>query len=287
MTGRADGTEEADLFSVVILAYKSEAYIRYAIDSVLAQTYPAVELIVIDDGSPSFHPAEIAAYMESRGGENIRRTLVLQNPSNLGTVKSANRGLAQARGEYIKLLAADDALYDSTVLSRARRLLDGDGSGILLGRVIKCGADMRPIGPFRDEFARALSRRSPREVWRRLCVHNEIAAPGVFFTRSFFRRFGSFDERYRLLEDWPTWLRVVRQGAVIRCGDFDAAKYRADTGSATGLNRDYIEDRKKAFRYEIRPYRKELGMGWYLYSRLMLGVRNSVWIRRIYGLLFR
>lgn len=279
--------EEQGLFTVVLLAYRSGDCIRCAVDSVLAQTDPAVELIVIDDGSPDFFPEEITAYIEEHRGENVRRVLVLQNPENLGTVRSANRALKQARGTYIKVLGADDALYDSTVLSRARECLDAGGGEILVGRVVRCGPDLSPAGPFRDGFARSLPGRSPREVWRRLCIHNEIAAPGVFLTRDFFRRYGLFDERYRLLEDWPAWLRAARQGARFLYGDFYAAKYRADTGSATGLNRDYIEDRRKTFAYEIRPYWRELGIIRYLCARLMLCVRNSTLVRRIYGRLFR
>ncbi|MCI8812196.1 MAG: glycosyltransferase [Oscillibacter sp.] len=278
--------EEQGLFTVVLLSYRSDDYILCAVDSVLAQTDPAVELIVIDDGSPDFSPEEIAAYIEEHRGENVRRVLVLQNPENLGTVRSANRALEQVRGAYVKFLAADDALYDSTVLSRARAYLSA-GCDMLVGRVMRCGPDLSPAGPFRDGFARSLPGRSSREVWRRLCIHNEIAAPGVFLTREFFRRYGLFDERYRLLEDWPAWLRAARQGAGFLYGDFYAAKYRTNTGSATGLNRDYIEDREKTFQYEIRPYRRELGPIRYLYAWLTLHVRNSALIRKVYGRLFR
>lgn len=271
---------------MVILSYRNEEYIRCAIDSVLDQTYPAIELIVVDDGSPAFSAAGILAYIESRKGGNLRRALVLRNPENLGTVKSANLGLAQARGTYIKLLGADDALYDGTVLTRARACLDAGGE-ILVGRVLRCGSDLTPAGPFRDRFARSLSRRTSRQVWRRLCIHNEIAAPGVFLTRDFFRRLGPFDERYCLLEDWPTWLRAARQEARFLYGGFYAAKYRANTGSATGMNRDYMEDRERAFQYEIRPYRKDLGPALYTLAWLSLKIRNSTLIRRIYGRLFR
>ena len=81
--------------------------------------------------------------------------------------------------------------------------------------------------------------------------------------------------------------RAARQGAGFLYGDFYAAKYRTNTGSATGLNRDYIEDREKTFQYEIRPYRRELGPIRYLYAWLTLHVRNSALIRKVYGRLFR
>lgn len=278
---------EPDLFSVIILAYRNEQYLRCAVDSVLAQDYPALELIVVDDGSLSFDCVGIENYISSHQGPNLLRTVVYQNPENLGTVRSINRALEQAEGCYLKLLAADDALYDEQVLSKAKEALEGSQDGIITTRVMKCGPDMAPRALFRDGFARSLPRRSPEEVFRRLCVHNEIVGVGVFFTRAFFDRFGPFDESYRLLEDWPTWLRVSREGARIGFGDFIAAKYRCDVGAATGVNPAYLADKKRTFAREIRPYWKRVGAGTVLRSWLTLKLRDSVLVRRLYGLIFR
>lgn len=279
--------KDNDLFSVVILAYRNEQYLRCALDSILAQTYPSIEIIVADDGSPQFDLRGIEAYLAARSGPNILRTLVYQNPENLGTVQNINRAMAHGKGQYIKLLAADDALFDETVLEKARRELDGSESGIITSRVMRCGAKLEPIAPLRDGFAKQLPEKSARQVWRDLCVHNEVVAAGVFFTRNFWVRYGPFDERYRLLEDWPTWLRVTRQGVRIGYGDFFSAKYRGNAGSATSVNPAYLADKRKTFEQEIRPYRKELGTARYLRAWLTLRLRDSILVRKIYGLLFR
>lgn len=278
---------EPDLFSVIILAYRNEQYLRCAVDSVLAQDYPALELIVVDDGSPAFDGAGIDAYLSAHRGPNLRRALVYQNPKNLGTVRSINRALELTEGRYLKLLAADDALYDGQVLSKAKEALDSSQDGIITTRVMKCGADLTPRSLFRDSFAQALPQRSPEEVFRRLCVHNEIVGVGVFFTRAFFDRFGPFDESYRLLEDWPTWLRVSREGARIGFGDFIAANYRCDVGAATGVNPAYLADKKRTFAREIRPYWEKIGLGTFLRSWLTMKLRDSVLVRKAYGLVFR
>ena len=278
---------EPELFSIIILAYRNEQYLRCAVDSVLAQDYPALELIVADDGSPTFDGAGIEAYIAAHRGPNLRRALVYQNPENLGTVRSINRALERAEGRYLKLLAADDALYDGQVLSRAKEALEASPDGIITTRVMKCGPDLAPRSLLRDGFARALPRRSPEEVFRRLCVHNEIVGVGVFFTRAFWGRFGPFDESYRLLEDWPTWLRVSREGGRIGFGDFIAAKYRCDVGAATGVNPAYLADKKRTFAREIRPYWKIIGLGTVLRSWLTMKLRDSLPVRKFYGLIFR
>ena len=72
-------------------------------------------------------------------------------------------------------------------------------------------------------------------------------------------------------------------GCNIAFGDFLAAKYRADSGSATGLRHAYLRDKELTFETEIRPYRKRLGFTRYMAAICSLRVRNSRMLRRIYG----
>lgn len=86
------------LVSVIIAVYNGEKYLAEAIDSVLAQTHPAMDLIVIDDGSTD-GSAQIAA-----GYDQVR---CISQP-NRGLGAALNRGVAAARGEYLAFLDADD-----------------------------------------------------------------------------------------------------------------------------------------------------------------------------------
>ena len=81
--------------------YNGERYLRQAVASVLAQTFEAFELIVIDDASVDRTPEILASFADSR----IR---VLRNVQNLGIVGSLNRGMSAARGRYIARMDADD-----------------------------------------------------------------------------------------------------------------------------------------------------------------------------------
>ncbi len=85
--------------SVVIPTYNRAHLVGHTIDSVLAQSFPGIEIIVIDDGSRDETPAVLAAY-----GDRIR---VLRQPNN-GMNPARNAGLALARGEYVALLDSDD-----------------------------------------------------------------------------------------------------------------------------------------------------------------------------------
>ena len=87
------------LVSVIIAAYNSEAYIAQAIESVLGQTVPPDEVIVIDDGSTDGTRASL-----DRFGDRI----IALNQTNSGQAVAVNKGLAMARGELIGFCDADD-----------------------------------------------------------------------------------------------------------------------------------------------------------------------------------
>ena len=87
-------------FSVVIPLYNKARYVEAAVRSVLAQTLPALEVIVVDDGSTDGGPERV----EALGNERVR---VLRQP-NGGVSAARNRGIAAARGDWIAFLDADD-----------------------------------------------------------------------------------------------------------------------------------------------------------------------------------
>lgn len=104
-------------FSVIILCYRHFEYLPTAIDSVLAQDYPNIELIISDDGSPNFPKEELDDYISARKGPNITNVILHQEEANCGTVRHLNHAVPLCTGDYIALLAGDDVLYDAHVLT--------------------------------------------------------------------------------------------------------------------------------------------------------------------------
>ena len=204
--------EMTETFSVVVLLYNNSEYLNECLDSIIAQDYPSIEIIVADDGSKSFEREHIISYLGSKKKENLINYIVYQNEKNYGTVKSANGAIRKASGKYIKLLAADDALYDEYSLTYAAKALQKSPSGVITGDVMRCDENLKPIAKYRNKLPEALNDLEPLDVFRRLCVHNDIVAGGVFFSRDFFESYGYFDESFRLMEDWPTWLKATQHG---------------------------------------------------------------------------
>ncbi len=275
------------LFTVIVLVYNNSQYLETCLDSIFMQRYENIELLVADDGSKTFDIPYFETYIEKHKRENIRFFGVYSNVENFGTVKSANGALQKANGEYIKLIAADDALYDENVLCNAQAGLEQCRDGLLISNVMKCDAQLQPIGEYKTMLQPIVNDISPKQCFQKLSVHNGIVAGGAFFRKDFFEVYGPFDESYRLLEDWPTWLRVTRDGCKILYMPFFSVNYRADGGIGTSTNAAYMEDKNKVLRQIIIPAKKELGMVAYMKARLSFAVINAGFIRKLYGLLFR
>ena len=274
-------------FSVIILSYNNSQYLRGCIDSVIMQNYYDIEIIIADDGTENFDPMFFERYCLEKRRENISRVLVYKNEKNLGTVKSVNKAISYCEGSYFKIIGGDDELADENSLSNAAAALDRSPDGIICCDVIKCDSMMRVIGPYTKGLQKKLNDLSPRECFKHLCIHNDIPAGGVFLNKNFMRRFAPYDESYRLLEDWPMWLKVTHDGARILYISFPGVKYRADVGFGTSVNPTYMADKKLVLEKEIIQRKMDLGFVTYIKARVSFMIINNSYVRRLYGLIFR
>ncbi len=108
--------------SIVTPVFNQESFIAQAIESVLAQDYPHIEYIVIDDGSTDGTPDVIARY--------AGKVITMRHP-NMGQVRSLNKGWAGCRGQILGYLSADDVLLPSAV-SHAVTLLEAEPDTVMV-----------------------------------------------------------------------------------------------------------------------------------------------------------
>lgn len=114
--------------SVIIPAYKAANTICRAVDSVLAQTYPATEIIIVDDGSPD----DQADVIERNYGD-VPQVILLRQP-NGRTAQARNAGIERATGEFIAFLDADD-YWEPEKLSLQLQVFDNNPDvGLVAGK---------------------------------------------------------------------------------------------------------------------------------------------------------
>ena len=252
---------EMPLFSFCILAYNNYCYIREALDSVFAQSYPNIELLISNDGSPDFDIAELTEYINTHKGENIQKFYINNNETNLV------RG--HASGEYIMYMAADDALYDEKVLERYVQKLEELGEDALLvsSRTAMCSHDLQEVISYEpnEEGVSAIKNMDSRQLFSRLAHTFTIPTTSTCYRMRLYDIVGSYDENYYIIEDAPLYIKMARMGLRFHWLDgMVGARHRdggISHGNVLGLSesyRRYREDEVILFKKEILPYKKQI-----------------------------
>jgi glycosyltransferase involved in cell wall biosynthesis len=214
--------------SIIIPCFNGSATLGETLDSVQRQTFPAWEAIIVDDGSTDNSGEVIAGYSR----RDCRFSGRSQENRGLGSAR--NTGLAQARGEFVLFLDADDLLRPE-MLERMVKRLAGDPS---IG-VAHCGWICA------DPEGRDLrwTRRFPREgaLFDSLAHVNPFPCHSVMLRRSLFEATGEFDTSIRHCHDWDLWVRVARAGAHFGAVPTALVVYRMQRVSLSRSPRTFFE----------------------------------------------
>jgi hypothetical protein len=131
------GTGAGALVTVVIDNYEYARYVGAAIDSALAQTWPHVEVVVVDDGSTDESAEVIGSY-----GDRIRAVF----QANGGQASAFNTGVAVSSGDVVLFVDADDVMQPDSAERAVRALASAPGSTMAQFRMLTVDAELRPLG---------------------------------------------------------------------------------------------------------------------------------------------
>lgn len=180
----------ASLVSIVVPAYNHSRFLRQAIESVLEQTHPAVELIVLDDGSSD----DTASILESYG-----RRFYWESHSNMGQAATLNKGWAMAKGSLVGYLSADDYLHPNA-LARAVAALEASPEAVLVypdfDQVDEQGRRLRTVVTQEYDYMDLLV--------RGMCP----PGPGAVLRKAALQAAGGWDPAFRRVPDYECWLRL-------------------------------------------------------------------------------
>lgn len=241
------------LVSVVVPCYRYGHFLGASVGSALAQDGVDVEVIIVDDASPDGSVAvarELASHDE--------RVRVIAHDRNLGHIATYNEGLAQATGDYLVLLSADDAL-GPCALGRAVSVMESRPRvGFTYGAVTRIDGEVPPVpvGPGRGA---GKVRVWDGDAWLlRRCrrATNCIFSPEVVMRRSLYEHVGPYREDLPHTGDLAMWLRAAALSDVAFIAGPPAAFYRVHgsnmhseaygSGRVSGMLFD-LEQRRLAF----------------------------------------
>jgi glycosyltransferase involved in cell wall biosynthesis len=192
--------------SIIIPTFNRARLVGDALRSALAQTYPACEVLLLDDGSTDETPELAASF-----GERIRYI----RQENAGVEAARNRGAAESTGEYIHFLDSDDMLTPHAIATLVALAEADTEVRLAFGRA----RDVDPLG--REMRVYQPDYEHPGGVWpglnelEHLLLKNYIHPGACLLRRSAWDAAGGFDLAWgSAFEDWDLWARVARGGLV-------------------------------------------------------------------------
>lgn len=181
--------------SVILPVYNGEKYVREAVESVLDQTFPDFELIIIDDGSTDATSEILDRFSDSR----IAR---LRNEKNFGLVGSLNKGLGESRGEFIARMDADDVSLPERFEKQVAYLVAHPEIGVLGTAILQ--TDNRGQG-----IAAVVLPETHEAILREMLSGLAVAHPTVMARRQVVLAAGGYNPNFGDAEDTELWSRLI------------------------------------------------------------------------------
>jgi glycosyltransferase involved in cell wall biosynthesis len=265
------GRVTTGLVTTIVPVFNRPTQLVEAVDSVLAQSYRPIEVVVVDDGSTDTTPDVVRALARGHGVRALRQP-------NAGPGAARNAGLVLARGEYIQYLDSDDRLHPRKFELQVQALREHPEAGVAYcislredtrtGRVRQWARTAQRIEHIFPEFLMARGWDTNAPLWRRSVC--DAIGP-----------FGDF----RCLEDWEHDLRAGMLGvvpvhvaeALVTVRDHDAARASGmDTGFTPQLTREFYRAHRAVW-----ARMRERGLTDWAYLREFS--RKMFWIARMCG----
>jgi glycosyltransferase involved in cell wall biosynthesis len=236
---------EFPLVSVVLGTYNGEAYLRDQLRSVLAQTYPALEIIAIDDGSKD----RTVELLREYAGRDPRMRVVV-NERNLGFIRNFEKGCRLAGGEYIALCDQDDYWFPEKIEKMVRSI---GGYPMIYCDSQLCGEDLEALGPRISDLVHYQS----FDDCRQLCVFSRMYGHATLITRELYEKASPFLDEVPH-DGWLAYHATLYGG--VRYLPEVLVKYRQHAGNVFGVvgrkkKKDTAEERAGKRKKELARIR--------------------------------
>jgi glycosyltransferase involved in cell wall biosynthesis len=215
--------------SVVLPVRDGERFVREAVESVLAQTYADLELIVVDDGSADGTPEILRGFHDER--------LRVLHQEATGLVGALRRGVAEARAPLVARMDADD-ISEPTRLERQVELLERRPR---VGMVATWTAVIDEEG---RELRREVLPSAHEDLARRLLLRNPFQHGSVVVRRDALEAAGGYRDDYGANEDYDLWRRLARSWE-LACVPAALYRYRVHAGAVTQTDPERIARRER------------------------------------------
>ena len=181
--------------SVLLAVYNGERYVKDATSSVLLQTFGDFELIIIDDGSSDGTPKILNSFTDPR-------IVIVSNEKNEGLIKSLNKGIKMARGEYLARMDADDISHPQRFEKQINYMEANRGIGVL-------GTAVNHVDEKNKIISTLIQPQAHESILWKMFFECAIIHPTVIARKEVIEMAGGYDVRFPHIEDTELWMRVA------------------------------------------------------------------------------
>ncbi|MCH4017760.1 MAG: glycosyltransferase [Prevotella sp.] len=242
------------LVTVCVITYNSSKFVLETLDSIKAQTYDNIELIISDDYS-SDNTVDICREWLSKHKDSFVSVKLITSDKNTGIAPNANRGWYQARGEWVKGIDGDDKLLPNCIRDDISYVTDHPETDILFTKQICFGSIADKISD-PGLYFRNLSKEEFDIILR---CRNFIPSATEFIKRSCFLELGGWNESFPFIEDWPFWIKALEHKKIMSFLNKVTVCYRFSENSISQKHskskpsKKYIDSVQKALKIIHAP----------------------------------
>lgn len=221
------------LVSVPVITYNSAKFVLETLESIKAQTYQNIELIISDDCSTD-NTIELCRKWVEENKERFVRAQIITSELNTGVSANLNRAEAACQGVWVKGIAGDDLLMPNCVEDCVEYVNNNPDTIYLFGKIKAFGATEQLNTHFENNVFdySFFDLKTDEQLERLIFEGNCVPASTCFSNRLKTVELDiTNDERIPLLEDWPKWINILNKGIQLHFIDKLLVKYRIHEGS--------------------------------------------------------
>jgi len=230
------------LVSILVVTYNSGSFVLETLESAKRQTYSNKELIITDDGSID-NTLNLISHWLIENKQFFTRTQLLTTLTNSGISANCNRGVKACKGDWIKLIAGDDILADDCIKKNIDFVnsISSLNPGIVLSRLVyfndSSNINLNNTFPGLEDSRHSFYSNSITSEKQLYWLMRGKFLPGsaVFYNRKKLNELGNFDERYSMIEDYPTFVKYTFTGNKIYFLNETTVFYRKHDNSITSI----------------------------------------------------
>jgi glycosyltransferase involved in cell wall biosynthesis len=281
------GMPNQPLVSIIVMTYNSSAYVLETLESAKRQTYPNLELIVTDDCSSDNTVGLVQSWMDENH-ERFLKCEIITTPVNTGIPANCNRGLKKSQGEWVKIIAGDDILYDTCIALFITDTEENPDLKFIASDMEYINAEGK-TAEYKDYRYNAirgyffnLSTDEQLKTYARFPMF--LNSPSFFMHKPTLQSIDYFDEEFRFYDDLPLIFRILEKGIKIDYLERKTVRYRIYENSLSRTSNTVIGDiRIREQKGCFKKYRKK-----YLkyFNPVDLAVMYDFWLDHSYKGIF-